>query len=97
MDLCKLDLLVGAWYFIIFVHDRSRYTWNYFKRNKSYIVEYFKELKSMVEKQTGNCIKILRSNQGREYKSVEFNQYCKGNGILYKFTMPHTHQNNGVA
>eukprot|EP00253_Pinus_taeda_P036512 PITA_36512 len=51
----------------------------------------------MVEKQTGNCIKKLRSDRGGEYKSKEFNQYCKRNGILQQFTEPHTPQQNGVA
>eukprot|EP00253_Pinus_taeda_P017728 PITA_17728 len=51
----------------------------------------------MVEKQTGNYIKILRSDQGGEFKSKEFNQYCKSNGILQQFTVPHTPQQNGVA
>ena len=59
----------GAWYFLIFVDDRSRYTWVYFIRKKSDVFEYFKEFKSMVEKQNGNYIKILRSDQGGEFKS----------------------------
>ena len=33
----------------------------------------------------------------QEYKSREFNQYCKSNGILQQFTVPHTPQQNGVA
>lgn len=80
----------GAWYFLIFVDDRSRYTWVYFIRKKSDVFEYFKEFKNMVEKQTGNYIKILRSDQGGEFKSREFNQYCKSNGIQQQFTVPHT-------
>jgi len=51
----------------------------------------------MVEKQTGKCIKILRSDQGGEYKSKAFNTYCKSNGIQQQFTVPHTPQQNGVA
>jgi len=81
-----------AWYFLIFVDDRSRYTWVYFIRKKSDVFEYFKEFKTMIEKQTSNYIKILRSDQGGEFKSREFNQYCKSNGILQQFTVPHTPQ-----
>ena len=51
----------------------------------------------MVEKQIDNYIKILRSDQGGEYKSREFNQYCKSNGILQQFTVLHTPQQNRVA
>ena len=51
----------------------------------------------MVEKQTGKSIKILQSDQGGEYKSGDFNKYCKDNGIVQQFTVPHTPQQNGVA
>ena len=42
------------------------------------------------KKKIGNSIKILRSDQGEEYKSREFNQNCKINGTLQQFTVPHT-------
>jgi transposase InsO family protein len=51
----------------------------------------------MVEKKTGKSIKILRSYQRGEYKSGDFNKYCKDNGIVQKFTVPHTPQQNGVT
>jgi len=89
--------LGGARYFLIFVDDRSRFTWAYFIRKKSDVFEYFKEFKTMVEKQTGKCIKILRSDQGGEYTSGAFDSYCKCNGIIQQFTVPHTPQQNGVA
>lgn len=76
--------------FYYFFDDRSRYTWVYFIRKESDFFEYFKEFKSMVEFFFGNSIKILISDQGGEYKSREFNQYCKRNGTLQKFTVPHT-------
>ena len=59
--------LGGAWYFLIFVDDRSRFTWAYFITRKSDVFEYFKEFRIKVEKQTGKYIKILRSDQGGEY------------------------------
>jgi len=100
IDVCghmQTRSLGGEWYFLISVDDRSRCTWVYFKRKKSNVFEYFKEFKSMVEKQIGKCIKILRYDQGGEYKSREFNQYFKINGILQQFTVPHTPQQNGDA
>lgn len=57
----------GAKYFLIFVDDRSRYTWVYFIRKKSDVFEHFKEFKTMIEKQTGKSIKILRFDQRGEY------------------------------
>jgi transposase InsO family protein len=89
--------LGGAYYFLIFIDDRTRYTWVYFMRNKSDVFEYFKEFKNMVEKKTGKSIKILRSDQGGEYTSGAFIRYCKNNGIQQQFTVPHTPQQNGVV
>jgi transposase InsO family protein len=89
--------LGGVRYFLIFVDDRSRFTWVYFIRKKSDVFEYFKEFKSMVEKQTNKCIKILRSDQGGEYTSGAFDSYCKNNGIIQQFNVSHTPQQNGAA
>jgi transposase InsO family protein len=99
-DVCramKTRSLSGASYFLIFVDDRSKYTWVYFIRSKSDVFEYFKEFKTMTEKQTGKCIKVLRSDQGGEYTSGAFKSYCKFHGIQQQFTIPHTPQQNGVA
>ena len=87
----------GLRYFLIFVDDKSRFTWVCFIRKKSDVFEYFKEFKTMVEKQTGKCIKILRSDQGGEYTSGAFDNYCKNNGVIQQFTVPSTPQQNGVA
>ena len=82
--------LGGAWYFLIFVDDTSRFTWAYFIRRKSDVFEYFKEFRIKVEKQTGKYIKILRSNQGGEYTSRSFIRYCIDNGIQQQFTVTDT-------
>ena len=58
--------LGGAWYFPIFVDNRSRFTWAYFIRRKSDVFEYFKEFRIKVEKKTGKYIQILRSDKGGE-------------------------------
>jgi transposase InsO family protein len=82
----------GAFYFLLFIDDCTRCTWVYFLTRKSDVFEYFKEFRTMVEKQTGKSIKILRSDQGGEYKSWDFNKYCKDHGIIQQFTVPHTPQ-----
>lgn len=39
----------------------------------------------------------MRYDQGGEYRSRDFNQYCKCTGILQQLTVPHTPHQNGVA
>ena len=46
----------------------------------------------MIERQTGKHIKILRSDQGGEYRKDELIRHCKDHGILQQFTVPHTPQ-----
>jgi hypothetical protein len=84
-DVCRpmqTRSLGGAFYFLLFIDDCMRYTWVYFFRRKNDVFEYFKEFRTMVEKQTGKSIKILCSDQGGEYKSRDFIKYCKYHGIV---------------
>ena len=100
IDLCgpmQTIYLGGASYFLAFIDDRSRYTWVYFIRRKGDVFEYFKEFKTMIEKQTEKCIKIIRSDNDGEYVSGAFKKYCKENGIQQQFTVSHTPQQNGIA
>ncbi|MCR4790616.1 MAG: DDE-type integrase/transposase/recombinase, partial [Treponemataceae bacterium] len=87
----------GYSYFITFTDDLSRFGFVYLMKHKSEAFDKFKEYQSMVEKQTGKCIKILRSDRGGEYLSSEFLDYLKLKGILSEWTPPYTPQLNGVA
>ena len=46
---------------------------------------------------SGKRIKILRSDNGGEYTSTEFNDFCKEAGIRRELTVPYNPQQNGVA
>ncbi|MCO5551421.1 hypothetical protein L7F22_004924 [Adiantum nelumboides] len=71
----------GAHYFLTFVDDMSRKVWVYFLKNKSEVFSYFKQFKAMVEKECGRFIKTLRSDQGGDFKSKEFEELCWNQGI----------------
>jgi transposase InsO family protein len=59
--------------------------------------EAFSEWKTMVERQTERKVKKLRTDNGMEFCSNEFESYCKSEGIVRHYTVPHTPQQNGVA
>ena len=69
----------------------------YLMKYKSEVFEKFKEFRHEVEKQTGNPIKVLRSDRGGEYLSREFLDYLKDNGIVSQWTPPGTSQLNGIS
>ena len=51
----------------------------------------------MVEIETGKKLKCLRSDNGGEYCSKEFDRYCSEHGIRREKTVPRTPQENGVS
>ena len=50
-----------------------------------------------MENQTGRRIRVLRSDNGGEYTSKEFDEFCRQEGIKRQLTVPYTPQQNGVA
>lgn len=87
----------GKRYFITFIDDFSRRIWVYFLQEKSDAFAAFKTFKSLVEKETGMSIKILRSDRGGEYNSHEFMDFCKEHGIQKQLTAAYTPQQNGIS
>lgn len=72
-------------------------TWVYFVKEKSQVFGIFKKFTNFVEKQTGSFIKILRSDQGKEYNSKEFDKFCEDEGMRRQVTTRYTPQQNGVV
>ncbi|KAK8980543.1 hypothetical protein V6N11_074154 [Hibiscus sabdariffa] len=87
----------GFQYFITFTDDFSRYGYIYLMRHKSEALERFKEFKNEVHNQHGKSIKALRSDQGGEYLSQDFDELLKECGIVSRLTPPGTPQWNGVS
>ena len=57
----------------------------------------FKKWKSQVELESSCKVKCLRSDNGSEYVSHEFKNFCLEQGIRMEKTVPKTLQQNGVA
>jgi transposase InsO family protein len=50
-----------------------------------------------VEKESGKQVKALRSDNGGEYISNEFKDFCSIEGIIRELIAPHKPQQNGVV
>ena len=112
-DVCgpiNVDSIGGSKYMLIFTYDYTRYITVYFITSKADVLSKFKECVNMVENRTGlqvkrlsiflekeNAVLKLRSDNGGEYNSQEFVQFCKGRGISSEFTWPYTPEQNGVS
>ncbi|GKA04546.1 retrovirus-related pol polyprotein from transposon TNT 1-94 [Tanacetum coccineum] len=87
----------GSRYYVAFIDDSSRKVWVYFLKNKPEVFNTFKKWKAAVENETNLRVKCLKSDNGREYSSREFIEYCAENRIRMLKTVPKTPQQNGVA
>jgi hypothetical protein len=89
--------LGGARYFVSFIDDFSRRCWVYPIRRKADVLVVFKTFKAQVELESEKKIKCLRTDNGGEYTSDEFDNFCQHEGIKRQFTTAYTPQQNGVA
>ena len=73
----KTTSIGGNQDFVTFIDDYSRPCWVYTMKHKREVLKLFVELKKNMEKSTGRKIKVLRSDNGGEYKSDPFLKlYC---------------------
>ena len=84
--------LSGYEQYVTFIDDYSRKTWIHFLKNKSEVFEKFKEFKALIENQLEKRIKTLRSNNGGEYNSKEFEAFYKEERIKRELTTPYNPQ-----
>ncbi|KAL4341003.1 hypothetical protein GQ457_08G035090 [Hibiscus cannabinus] len=99
-DLCgpmKTSSMNGSKYFLLFIDDLTRMCWVYFLKSKLNVLSTFKEFKIFAENQSDCKLKVLRTDNGGEYVSNEFNDFCRDSGILHQLTVPRTPQQNGVC
>ncbi len=87
----------GARYFLTFIDNFSRKTHVYFLKAKREVFEKFKQYKGLVENKIRHKIKVLRSNNGREYVSKKFDAFLAECGIQRQTSAPYSPQQNGVA
>jgi transposase InsO family protein len=57
----------------------------------------FKEVKEKIEVEKNAKVKALRTDRGGEFRSFEFDEYCKTMGINRYLTTPYSPQQNGVV
>ena len=109
-DVCgpmQVNSIGGSRYILSFIDDYSRYATIYFLKQKSEVLEKFKNYVQMVENSMGerkienlyiwNNVKAMRSDNGGEYTSAQFSDFCASKGISHQFTNPFSPEQNGVA
>ena len=93
----RAQVLSGKEYFVTFIDDFSRKVWAYPLRRKDQVLSVFQRFITMVETQIGKKVKCLRSDNGGEYMSKAFQDFCDTKGIKRELTAPYTPPQNGVV
>lgn len=80
----------GINYFVAFLDDCTRKVWIYMMSRKSKVFLKFKIFKAIVENQIGHKIKCIKTDNGVEFCSLEFDAFCADNGICRIKVVPFT-------
>ena len=84
-------------YALVIVDEFTRFTWVYFLSRKDETPEIILEHVKLMENNSTHKVKILRSDNGTEFKNTQMNDFCKKKGISHQFSTPGTPQQNGVV
>ncbi|KAJ9536511.1 hypothetical protein OSB04_un000305 [Centaurea solstitialis] len=84
-------------YCLVIVDDYSRFAWVYFLRTKDETSGLIKPFVTRMENKTNLRVKVIRSDNGTEFKNAGLNSFCEEKGIERKYSAPRTPQQNGVA
>ena len=87
----------GGRYYIIFVDDYTRVSWNYIMKSRKEVITRVQEFIMEVTTQYATTLKILRTDNALEFTQNAIHEFCTRKGILHQTTCPYTSQQNGVA
>lgn len=87
----------GYRYFVSFIDDFTHFVVVYLIRTKCEVLQKFKEYEAMATAHLSYRIAKLRSDNGSEYYSKEFVNFCRDKGIQMIATVPYTPEQNGVS
>jgi hypothetical protein len=70
-----------------YIDDASRKVWAYPMKRKGEVFEIFKKFHVVVERKTNQLLNYLRIDNGGEYFSNAFKEYCNRFGIKNEKTI----------
>ena len=77
-------------YALVIIDEFTRFTWVFFIFKKDETPEILLEHVKLMENGSTHKVKILRSNNGTEFKNSQMNEFCKYKGISHQFSAPGT-------
>nr|GEY19833.1 hypothetical protein [Tanacetum cinerariifolium] len=93
----SVSSLNHKWYCLVVTDDFSRFTWTFFLRTKDETSSILRNLITEIENLKDLKVKIIRCDNGGEFKNKETNEFCTKKSIRREFSNARTPQQNGVA
>nr|GEX09272.1 putative ribonuclease H-like domain-containing protein [Tanacetum cinerariifolium] len=85
------------WYCVVVTDDFSRFTWTFFLKTKDETSGILRKFITEIENLKDLKVKIIRCDNGREFRNKEMNDFCLQKGTKREFSNVRTPQHNGVA
>ncbi|GJR02153.1 putative ribonuclease H-like domain-containing protein [Tanacetum coccineum] len=83
-------------YCLVVTDDYSRFTWVFFLTTKDETSEILKRFIKEIENLVDKKVKIIRSDNGTEFKNKVMDDFCREKGIKREYSIARTPQQNGV-
>nr|GEV89095.1 hypothetical protein [Tanacetum cinerariifolium] len=92
----SVSSLNHKWYCLVVTDDFSRFTWTFFLRTKDETSSIIRNFITEIENLKDLKVKIIRCDNGGEFKNKEMNEFCTKKGIRREFSNARTPQQNGA-
>ncbi|GJV54468.1 retrovirus-related pol polyprotein from transposon TNT 1-94 [Tanacetum coccineum] len=100
MDLFGLTFvssLMNKKYCLVVTDDYSRFTWVFFLATKDETSGILKSFITEIENLVDRKVKIIRCDNGTEFKNRVMSEFCEKKGIKREYSIARTPQQNGIA
>ena len=88
---------LGFRYFVTFIDDYSRCTWLFLMKTRVELFSIFQKFNAKIRTRFNTSIRILRSDNAKEYFSTPFSSFMSSHEILHLSSCAYTPQQNGLA
>jgi transposase InsO family protein len=95
VDPSRVRSMGGKWYVLVIVDDYSRYSCVLFLENKNEVFEHFQILALTLNNEHSNCLKVICSDNGTEFRNASFDEFCLEHSIDQQFSALRVSQQNG--
>ncbi|GJY36886.1 putative ribonuclease H-like domain-containing protein [Tanacetum coccineum] len=92
-----MSILMNKKYYLVVTDDYSRFTWVFFRAIKDETSGILKRFITEIENLVDKKVKIIRCDNGTEFKNKVMSVFCEQKGINREFSIARTPQQNGVA